>query len=701
MELDYEEQKVKKSLSFIIMRTTLIVLLLVVAIISTVFLSNADRTLQHSIKESVNTTAESIHQEIINVLSDTVGSVEFIANVVEVSINDADFERILQHMYEEDEEIDIYFARKPPEPGEKPYFVVANGWVPPAGWSAYVRPWYIGAIEQKGELTFSVPYTDDQTGRQAMTISKAVYDNSNSLLGVVALDVNLTSLSDTAGRMVVSENSRNFIINKDGIVIISLNPDMIGLHIDSLEVKNKFGAIQAFRNDITFNEASSHFYNSTYMASTPIQGTPWIDILYGPLDDLEDELDALILSGILVSLACVILGCIIITLSSRKISKPFSKIAAECDVLAMGNFTGYSPAYNIAEAQVIADGLNQIRKSMTDLVKSLYRSTNTITDVNTHLIDSVQKSQLSIDDVEHTVVNITDDIVNFMNESSDSVTKIETSLDTLNTQVLQQGNYLEDSSSAIKEMSENIASIDRSTVAMNDLVASLVKNIEKEHNYIQESSSKLQDVNRSSISLVEINELISNVAEQTNLLAMNAAIEAAHAGEAGKGFAVVSDEIRKLAETTSNQSKNASSVISAIKALIEEIVLFSDKLNGAANVTMEGINQVLQITEEVKNAMQEQSIGSRQVFESMVGVDEITHKIKENSASILSITTKTKENDVESNAHLMSSIEKIKEGINTISVSSKTVVNGVENGKESIEKLNESVSQFTIDDTSI
>ncbi len=691
----------KKSLSFIIMRTTLIVLLLVVAIITNVFLFNADRTLQHSIENSVNTTADLIHKEIVNILSETIGAVEFVSEVVEISINDSDFERILEHMYAENEEIDIYFAKKPPEPGERPYFVVANGWIPPEGWSAYVRPWYIGAVENKGELTFSVPYTDDQTGRQAMTISKAVYDHSNNLAGVVALDVNLSSLSDTAGHMVVSENSRNFIINNDGIVIISLNPDMIGLHIDSLEVKNQFSAIQAFRDDITFNEASSHFYDSTYMASTPIKGTPWIDILYGPLDDLEDELDALLLSGVLISLACVILGCIIITLSSRKISKPFTEIAKECDLLAMGNFTGYSPAHNIDEAQVIADGLNQIRQSMTGLVKSLYRSTNTITDTNTNLIESTHKSQQSVQDVEHSVVNITDDIMNFMTVSSDSVTKIETSLDILNGQVLQQGNYLDDSSSAIKEMSENIASIDRSTVAMNDLVSTLVKNIQEEHSYIQESSVKLQDVNKRSISLVEINELIANVAEQTNLLAMNAAIEAAHAGEAGKGFAVVSDEIRKLAETTSNQSKNASSVISAIKELIEEIVLFSDKLNGAANITMEGISQVLQITEEVKNAMQEQSIGSRQVFESMVGVDEITHKIKENSASILTITTKTKEVDEESSKHLMESIEKIKVGMGTIASASKTIVSEVDNGKESIEKLNESVSQFTIDDTTV
>jgi methyl-accepting chemotaxis protein len=81
----------------------------------------------------------------------------------------------------------------------------------------------------------------------------------------------------------------------------------------------------------------------------------------------------------------------------------------------------------------------------------------------------------------------------------------------------------------------------------------------------QETSGKIEELGRSSDAIGRIINVINEIAGQTNLLALNASIEAARAGEHGRGFAVVAGEVRRLAERTSEATKEIDQTVRAIQ----------------------------------------------------------------------------------------------------------------------------------------
>ena len=200
---------------------------------------------------------------------------------------------------------------------------------------------------------------------------------------------------------------------------------------------------------------------------------------------------------------------------------------------------------------------------------------------------------------------------------------------------LQASNNVETVASAAEELSSSIAEISRNVGESARMTIGAVGRA-------NETSLMVERLSGAASKIGAIVDLITNVAQQTNLLALNATIEAARAGEAGRGFAVVAQEVKKLAEQTSQATNLIATQVGEIQVATLEstesiggITSTIEQLNTIASALALSVEQQGAATDEIARNVQQASMGTRDVSINIEGVTQATEESSSAASQVL------------------------------------------------------------------
>jgi iron only hydrogenase large subunit-like protein/ABC-type transporter Mla subunit MlaD len=207
-------------------------------------------------------------------------------------------------------------------------------------------------------------------------------------------------------------------------------------------------------------------------------------------------------------------------------------------------------------------------------------------------------------------------------------------LNELHAEVDTQSEAVDRSSTITEKMIDTIKDTSKLSQEKQEDIQELIENAAQGQESMRGTIKSVQDISQSVDGIAQAIKIISAIAANTNLLSMNAAIEAAHAGDAGRGFAVVSGEIRRLSETTRENSQNISRTLKNIISGISVTSKQSGDTDNRITEMSKEINGFAETMTNLINTLSELSSGSDEVTSALKHLRKQSGKMKTSYAEI-------------------------------------------------------------------